>query len=68
MKRYRVPVEVWEYHGVYVEAENEKEAVEKVEAMIENDEIEFDDDGDDGINVADGGIVDEIDEDGNVVL
>lgn len=67
MKRYRVPVEVWSYHGVYVYAETEDEAISKVEEMIENGDVEFDDYGDSGENVADGGIVEEIDDDGCII-
>ena len=67
MKRYRVPVESWQYYGVYVYADNEKEAIKKVEEMIANDTVHYDDEGDGDVNVAECGIVDEIDENGDII-
>lgn len=68
MKRFRVPVEVWQYYGVYVYAKDEKEAVDKVNKMIATGNVVFDDEGDCGMNVAESGSVDEIDENGNILI
>ena len=69
MKRWRVPVEVYEYHGVYVEAKDKFEAISIVQKMIdEGEDINYDDDGDSDTRVVEDYPVEEVDNDGNVII
>ena len=67
MKRYRVPVEKYQYYGVYVYANSEDEAAKIVGEMIDNENIEYDDEGDGDTRVVDSEIY-EINENGNMKL
>lgn len=53
--KYRVAVEEYMYHGVYVEANSPEEAEAIVQKMIDDYEyIKYDDDGEGDIRVVDG--------------
>lgn len=67
MTRYRVPIEVYQYYGVYVDANSPEEAEAIVQTMIDNGEdIHYDDEGDGDTRVVEG-CVDEIDENGYII-
>lgn len=55
MAKYRVAVEVYQYYGVYVDANSPKEAEAIVQTMIDNGEdIHYDDEGDGDTRVVEG--------------
>ena len=66
-KRFRVPIEVWHYYGVYVEAETVEEAAKIVQGRLDKDGFtQVDDEGEHGIRVVEDW-VDEIDQKGYVI-
>ena len=66
-KRFRVPIEVWHYYGVYVEAETVEEAAKIVQGRLDKDGFtQVDDEGEHGIRVVED-LVDEIGQKGYVI-